>query len=124
MTVIRPYLEDVVLSQDRDWTEMIRTAVKEMALRAVTIPESLQQALGRANRGEMEIRIPEVTDASRTLYAAAHQLILCILGVAAGVVAYQAYDRGRGVLSAWLGAGSVVCFIILLGSVAAVQRRR
>jgi predicted unusual protein kinase regulating ubiquinone biosynthesis (AarF/ABC1/UbiB family) len=123
MTVIRPYLEDVVLDQDRDWTEMIRASVKDMAIRAVTIPESLQQALGRANRGELEFRVPEIADAARMLYAAAHQLIFCILGVGAAVIAYQAYDRGRTVLTVWLGVGAALCVIALLASIARVRRR-
>ncbi|MDB4877808.1 MAG: hypothetical protein JWM41_4254 [Gemmatimonadetes bacterium] len=122
MTVIRPYLEDVVLDQDRDWTELIRASVKEMALRAVTIPESLQHMLSRANRGELEMRVPEITDAARLLYAAAHQLIYCILGVAAAVIAYQAYDRGRGPLAAWLAAGAVLCLAGLVASVARTRR--
>jgi ubiquinone biosynthesis protein len=121
--VIRPYLEDVVLDQDRDWTEMIRASIKDMAIRAVTIPESLQQALGRANRGELEIRVPEIADASRMLYAAAHQLIYCIVGVTAGVIAYQAYDRGRGTLAVWLLGGAAVCMVGLVLSVARMRRR-
>ena len=60
MAVIRPYLEDVVLGQDRDWTETIGESLKAMALRAAAIPESLQETLARTNRGEMEIRVPEI----------------------------------------------------------------
>jgi ubiquinone biosynthesis protein len=122
MTVIRPYLEDVVLDQDRDWKDMVRASVKDMAMRAVTIPESLQQALGRANRGELEFRVPEITSAARMLYAAAHQLICAILGVAAAVVAYQAYDRGHATLALWLGAAAAACFIGLLTSMVRLRR--
>ena len=30
MTVIRPYLEDVVIGKDRDWGNLLRGAVKDM----------------------------------------------------------------------------------------------
>ena len=123
MAVIRPYLEDVVLGQDRDWTQMIRESLKNMALRAATIPETFLQLLSRANRGELQIRVPEIADASQVLYAAAHQLIYCIMGVAAGVVAFQAYDRGRTIMAAWLAAAAVASLVALLVSVSRVARR-
>jgi predicted unusual protein kinase regulating ubiquinone biosynthesis (AarF/ABC1/UbiB family) len=107
MTVIRPYLEDVVLGRDRDWGELLRGSIKGMARTAITIPEDLQRMLVRANSGELEVRVPEITDAARVLYAAAHQLIFAILGAVAGIVAFQAYDRGRTLLALALTAGGV-----------------
>jgi ubiquinone biosynthesis protein len=123
MAVIRPYLEDVVLGQDRDWTATIGESLKAMALRAAAIPESLQETLARTNRGEMEIRVPEIAAAARLLYAAAHQLISCILGVTAAVIAYQAFDRGRMTLAVWLLAASVLCLLTLLVSVSRSGRQ-
>ena len=124
MTIIRPYLENAVLGQEQDWKELLRTSVKDMALRAATIPESVQELLGRTNRGELEIRVPELIDASRILYAAAHQLIYCIFGVAAGVVAYEAYDRGRATVAGWLAVASGLCLVGLVISIAGARRPR
>jgi ubiquinone biosynthesis protein len=123
MTVIRPYLEDVVLGEDRDWTELVKVSMKEMAKSAVTIPENFQRLITRADRGELEVRVPEIANAARTLYAAAHQLIFTILGVAAGVVAYQAYDRGRASMAAWLASASAVFILALFLSIAGTRRR-
>jgi ubiquinone biosynthesis protein len=123
MTVIRPYLEDVVLGEDRDWTELVKVSMKEMAKSAVTIPENFQRLITRAERGELEVRVPEIAKAARTLYAAAHQLIFTILGAAAGVVAYQAYDRGRPTMAAWLAAASAVFILALFLSIASTRRR-
>ncbi|MEO6879039.1 MAG: AarF/UbiB family protein, partial [Gemmatimonadaceae bacterium] len=122
MTVIRPYLEDAVLGHDRDWTEILRGAVKDWVLRAATLPEGLQQLLTRANGGELVVRVPEITVASRLLYAAAHQLLYGLLGTAACVLAYQANDRGRAFLTWSLSAAAVVCFVSLLVSLSTTKR--
>jgi len=116
MTVIRPYLEDVVLGQDRDWGELLRGSIKDMARTAITIPDDLQRALGRVNSGDLEVRVPEIADAARVLYAASHQLIYSILGAVAGIVAFQAYDRGRTLLAVALTVGGVACLAALVVS--------
>jgi predicted unusual protein kinase regulating ubiquinone biosynthesis (AarF/ABC1/UbiB family) len=122
MTVIRPYLEDVVLGQDRDWGELLRATVKDMARTAVTIPDDLQRVLVRANRGELEMRVPEIAASARLLYAAAHQLIYAIVGTASGVIAYQAFERGRDVLAWWLTAGAVASFLGVIVSMRGARR--
>jgi hypothetical protein len=119
MTVIRPYLEDVVLGENRDWGTLLRSTVKDWARSAITIPDDLQRVLGQANRGELEVRVPEIPVAARLIYAAAHQLIYTILGTAAAVIAYQAYERGRGTLAWWLAFVAGVAFAAL-----AVSMRR
>jgi predicted unusual protein kinase regulating ubiquinone biosynthesis (AarF/ABC1/UbiB family) len=124
MTVIRPYLEDAVFGRDRDWGELLRGSIKDMARTAITIPEDLQRMLVRVNSGELEVRVPEVTDAARMLYAASHQLIFAILGAVAGIVAFQAYDRGRSLLAMALTAGGVACLTALVVSVARTRQPR
>jgi len=124
MTVIRPYLEDVVLGQDRDWGELLRATVKDMARTAVTIPDDLQRVLVRANRGELEMRVPEIAASARLLYAAAHQLIYAIVGTASGVIAYQAFERGRDALAWWLTAGAVASFLGVIVSMRGARRSR
>jgi predicted unusual protein kinase regulating ubiquinone biosynthesis (AarF/ABC1/UbiB family) len=116
MTVIRPYLEDVVLGGDRDWGAVLRASVGEMARRAVTIPADLQRALQRINSGELDVRVPELTNAARIVYAGSHQLIYCVLATATGVLAYQAYDRGRETVALWLGGVSAVLLVALFAS--------
>jgi len=124
MTVIRPYLEDVVLGKDRDWSEVLRGAVAAMARRAVTLPDDLQRALDRLNRGELQVKVPELERSARMVYAGAHQLIYCVLATASGVLAYQAYDRGRETIAEALGAVSAVLLVSLFVSMRRVARGR
>jgi predicted unusual protein kinase regulating ubiquinone biosynthesis (AarF/ABC1/UbiB family) len=125
MTVIRPYLEEVVLGQnagDRDWSALVRSSLKEMARTAIAIPEDLQRALARTNRGELEVRVPEIADAARLLYAGVHQFIYSVLAVAAGAFAVSAYDRGHKVLTGWLLVGGVAALVGLGASIIRARR--
>jgi ubiquinone biosynthesis protein len=124
MTVIRPYLEGVVAGPDRSWTDLIVTAIKEMAKSATVLPEDVRQTLGRANRGEMEIRVPEITAAARLVYAGARQLVYCVIGTAAGVLAYQAFDHGQKVIAITLFAVSIGLLSGLAWSMLVAARRR
>ena len=122
MSVIEPYLERVVLTGDRDWGSLMLTAMKEMARVAATLPESVQQTLTRANAGELEIRVPEIATAAELIYAGAHQLIYAVIGIAAGVVAYQAFDRDRIVLATALVIVAIAAFVALGSSMLARRR--
>jgi predicted unusual protein kinase regulating ubiquinone biosynthesis (AarF/ABC1/UbiB family) len=122
MTVIRPYLEEVVLGEDRDWGAIVRSSLKEMARTAVSLPDDLQRALARANRGELEVRVPEIADAARLLYAGVHQFLYCVLAVAAGAFAFQAYDRGRTTLAIWLAIAGVAALVGLGSSMSRARR--
>jgi predicted unusual protein kinase regulating ubiquinone biosynthesis (AarF/ABC1/UbiB family) len=124
MTVIEPYLENVVLGEDRDWGSFLRAAVSDMARTAVTIPDDLQRVLTRANRGELEVRVPEISSAARLLYAAAHQLIYTILGTASGVIAYQASERGNTTFAWVLSAAAALALLLLVRSMRRAGRGR
>jgi predicted unusual protein kinase regulating ubiquinone biosynthesis (AarF/ABC1/UbiB family) len=124
MTVIRPYLEGVVAGPDRSWSDLIVTAIKEMAKSATVLPEDVRQTLGRANRGELEIRVPEISAAARLIYSGARQLIYAVIGTAAGVLAYQAYDRGQNHIAGPLFVVALVFFGGLAWSMTGASRRR
>jgi predicted unusual protein kinase regulating ubiquinone biosynthesis (AarF/ABC1/UbiB family) len=124
MRTIQPYLEEYVLGRDRDWTGLVRTAVKEMALSALTIPEGIHKLLSRANRGELDVRVPEIRDAARLLYAAVHQLIFVALGIAAAVIAYLSRVRGDVGLARGAAVGSVAFLMLVVGSALRARRWR
>jgi ubiquinone biosynthesis protein len=123
MTVIRPYLEGVVAGPDRSWSDLIVTAIKEMAKSATVLPEDVRQTLGRANRGELEIRVPEISAAARLIYSGARQLIYAVIGTAAGVLSYQAYDRGQNYIAGPLFVVAIVFLGGLAWSMTASRRR-
>jgi hypothetical protein len=95
-----------------------------MAKSAAVLPEDVRQTLGRANRGELEIRVPEIDSAARLIYAGARQLIFAVIGTASGVLSYQAYDRGQRLIALPLFAIALVFLGALAWSMLVVTRRR
>jgi len=122
MRTVQPYLEEFVLGRDRDWIAMVRSSVKDMALAALTIPDGVQRVLARANRGELEVRVPEVREAAELVYAAAHQLIYAILASASGIISYMANERGERGLTIATGVATAVFLIGLIGSLFTARR--
>lgn len=122
MTTIRPYLEDVVFGANKDWMATVRSTLKEVMRTALGLPEDLQRTLGRMNRGELEVRVPEIAHAARLLYAGVHQFIYSMLAVAAGAFAFTAYDHGRTFLAAWLIIAALSALVGLAASIARARR--
>lgn len=94
MGIIQPYLQDFVLG-NRDWQKVAMETVRDMALRAVTLPEDLRKYLQRATRGEMEVKVKGVHEAARTLYTVGRQLIYTAIGIATGYAALTLHARGE-----------------------------
>ncbi len=114
MTVIRPYLEDVVFAKDRSWGAMIRAAVTGVTHSATVLPHDLQQTLERMNRGEMEMRVAELARTARLIYAGMQQVIFAALATGSAVIAFQAYDRGHSTIAIIMTIGVVVFLGVML----------
>jgi len=110
-------LRAAVFAGDRDWGRLLATALKDMARAAATLPDQITRVLDKTNSGELQVHVPEISSAARLLYAGAHQLIFSILATAAGVLAYQAYDRGRVAAAVILGVLAVVALSALTSSI-------
>ncbi|MBK6694473.1 MAG: AarF/ABC1/UbiB kinase family protein [Myxococcales bacterium] len=94
MAIIQPYLQDFVLG-NRDFTQLAVETVREMALKAITLPDDLRKYLTRATRGEMEVRVRGLSEGAHTVYAAARQIIYTAIGIAAGMAALQLHFHGE-----------------------------
>lgn len=118
MGIIQPYLQDFVLG-NRDWQKVAMETVRDMALRAVTLPEDLRKFLQRATRGEMELRVKGVQEGARTLYTVGRQLIYTAIGIATGYAALSLHARGDdGVVTKVLLGVTCFCgFMLLVSSI-------
>ena len=87
-----------------------------MALSAIAIPDKANRALDLANRGDLELQIPSISDASLLLYEAAQQLLFAFLAAVFGAFAYVLGGAGHPVLSvgAWALAG--LCLVVVVGA--------
>lgn len=93
LRTIQPYLEQFVLGQGRDWVGLVRSAVKEMAVSMLALPEGLNQLVTRANRGELQVRVEGLRESANLVYAAAQQLVFGVLAAGAAVIGYLAQVR-------------------------------
>ncbi len=124
MGIIQPYLQDFVLG-NRDWQKVAMETVRDMALRAVTLPEDLRKFLQRATRGEMELRVKGVQEGARTLYTVGRQIIYTAIGIATGYAALSLHAKGDDgtPTRVLLGVTCFCGFMLLVSSIFARPKR-
>ena len=116
MSVIRPYLERFVLGPDHDWSNLVVSTTKDLAVSAIALPGEIRKFMGAVQRGALEVSSPNVDQAAHLIYRLGHQIIYTALGIAATVVAENLRDRGDlgHARWAWYVAGGAG--VLLLGS--------
>jgi len=104
---VGPYLQEFVIGKDADWKGQITSAIREMAMSAIAIPEKTNRLLERANRGDMQLQIRGLRESALLLYAAAQQLVFVFFAIATGALGYVLSARGqRGLaIAAWVVTG-------------------
>lgn len=120
MRTIQPYLEEFVLGRDRDWVALVRASVKEMAMSVLALPEGVNRLVGRANRGELEVRVQGLRESADLVYAAAQQLVFGVLAAGAGVIAYLARVRGDRLMAT---SAAIAAAAFLIGVVRSMLKR-
>ncbi|WP_394842665.1 AarF/UbiB family protein [Pendulispora brunnea] len=114
MAIIQPYLHEFVLGK-RDWQQIAVDTVKDMAIKAVTLPDDLRKYLTRATRGELEVRVRGVQEGARILYAVGRQVIYTAIAIACGVAALQLHFRGEDHIArvlVWIAGGAAVLLVL------------
>jgi predicted unusual protein kinase regulating ubiquinone biosynthesis (AarF/ABC1/UbiB family) len=121
INTVGPYLQEFVIGKNIDWKGQITTAMREMAVSAIAIPEKANRLLERANRGEAQFQIGGLRESALLLYAAVHQLLFAFLAVATGALGYVLDARGEDRLAivAW-----VVSALNLVALVVSMSRSR
>jgi ubiquinone biosynthesis protein len=122
MDVVHPYLKEFVFG-NRDWTQIALEAAKDMAMRAITLPEHLNKYLEKSVRGEIEVRVRGMTQGARLIYSAAHQLIYAAAAITFGMAGLQLFLGGYEVGSRWCLAGTGVMTVFFLVSVALARKK-
>jgi ubiquinone biosynthesis protein len=123
--VIEPYLERFLLGEKKQWSEMVVEASREMALAALSLPGELQRFMGRALRGEIEIRVRDLDEHARIVYFSGQQLLWAFLAFGALLLATMWGDRGMDT-AAWIAgiAAGVFGFFLMLAWFSGRPRRR
>lgn len=87
MDHIRPFIEEFVLGEDRDWSGFVLKTTKEIGLEYLSIPAAFKRFLSRASHGQLEFSVRRSEEQNRRLYALGHQLIYTLLGATSVVLA-------------------------------------
>ena len=122
LRTIQPYLEEFVLGRDQDWVALVRSAVKDMALSVLALPEGVSRLVARANRGDLEVRVQGLRESANLLYAAAQQVVFGVLAAGAGVIAYLARVRGDTFVATSATVAGIVFLLGMLRSMWGAKR--
>jgi predicted unusual protein kinase regulating ubiquinone biosynthesis (AarF/ABC1/UbiB family) len=130
MHVIRPYVEEMVLGQDRDWSRFLVQTTRDVVGHAAQLPGELRKFLARAQRGQIEVRYrpsPGPSDSARLLYSLGHQMIYAA-GAITSLFAWlvlegrQEFERAEWALYA-SGACGGLLLLNMLGARGLKKRR-
>jgi ubiquinone biosynthesis protein len=118
MGIIQPYLQDFVLG-NRDWQKIVVETMRDMALKAVTLPEDLHRYLVKSTRGEMEVKVKGVNEGARAIYAVGRQVIYTAIAIATGFAALSMHNRGdEGTpVKVLLGVCGFCTFMLVMSSI-------
>ena len=122
--LVRPYVERFVLG-NRDWTQIALEAVKDTALRALALPETLDQYLRRAVRGELEVRVRDVREGVDSLYALGRQTLYVVLflGLSTLALALDLSGRRPGLVGPLAIGAAVALGFFVMSSIFNARRR-
>jgi ubiquinone biosynthesis protein len=110
---VGPYLQEFVLGKEKDWKGQITTAIREMAMSAVAIPDRMNRFLEGTNRGETQIHVAGLRDSALLLYAATQQIIFVFLSVAIGTLGFVLDARGQSILALAAWAVAVLSLVAI-----------
>ena len=113
LDVVRPYVQEFAGSEREDMLRFAANLLRRTLATAIGLPDELHRALQQLQRGETEFRSPDIRDSAKVLHYVARQLVLTILGIAAGVVAWLFYRSGA-VMPARIATGASALFFWLL----------
>jgi predicted unusual protein kinase regulating ubiquinone biosynthesis (AarF/ABC1/UbiB family) len=124
MAVIRPYLEEFVFGGEKDFTELVMNAMKDTAMSALAVPDDVRKYLGKAMRGELEMRFRGLGDSANLMYALGHQMIYALFAITAGVFGYLFFTTGALLLAYIAGGTASFFFLCLFGSMFLARKYR
>jgi ubiquinone biosynthesis protein len=114
--VVGPYLQEFVLGKETDWKAQISSAIREMAMSAIAIPDKTNRMLDQATRGAVRFQIGRLEESAMLLYSAAQQLVFTFLATAIGALGYFLDARGQATLAVISWALAAACLLAVAGS--------
>lgn len=121
LPVLRPHLEPLLLGEGRRWSGLVGAALKDLGVAALTLPGDLRRLLARADAGDLHLEIGGLREGTLLLLVLGRQIVLGLLALGSGGLAYAAQTAGNPALARLLAA---VAAILVLAIVVSVWRAR
>jgi hypothetical protein len=112
---IQPYVEKFILGEKKEWSDAVVEASRDAALSALALPSELGRFLGRAARGELEVRARHLDEGVRALYSVFQQLLWGGLAATSAVLA-TVFDGRHEDGARALAVAACSVFGLLLGA--------
>ncbi|HMU39134.1 MAG TPA: AarF/UbiB family protein [Pseudomonadota bacterium] len=114
MQVIRPYVEEMVLGKNGDFSKLLVETTRDVVTQAAQLPGELRKFLSRAVRGQIEVRFRGQEDTAHVIHSVARQVIVTALCITS-FVAWMIFDgRGQQTLSLYAQRASAGFGVYLL----------
>lgn len=123
-TVIRPYLQELLQGGEGELVERLGALAKDMALAALALPTDLRRLVGKAQRGDLEVRVRGLREGVETLYALGHQLLWAACAMFTLAFAWQARLHGDADLARWAAGAAIGFGVLFLGALVRGRRVR
>ncbi len=101
MTVIRPYLEQFVLGEDGDWSELLVETSKDVVMSITALPAEMRKLMRAAHAGEIQLKFRNIEAPAKLMYRLGHQLIFAGIGIAGAAFAVILEGRGEDARAMW-----------------------
>ena len=113
--VVGPYLQEFVLGKDTDWKGQMTTAIRDMAMSAIAMPDKMNRVFDQANRGAVRFQIGRLEESALLLYAAVQQLLFTFLAIAIGALGYflDTHDQTMLAVVAWVTSAACLLAVVM-----------
>lgn len=108
LTVVRPHIQRLIQEERGDLSQVIWQSAKRSLRSTIALPETLNQFLRKAERGDLTIQQADAHAQMKLQYAQSQQLrftLLCIAAIAIGIwlheLHYLPYARLAGLVALW-----------------------
>jgi hypothetical protein len=114
---VGPYLQQFVFGKDADVKGQMTTALREMAMAVVALPDKTNRLFDRASRGDVQFQIAGLRESALLIYAAVQQVLFTFIATGLVFLAMMLEDRGERTLSLVVGTAALVAVIAVVTSV-------
>jgi predicted unusual protein kinase regulating ubiquinone biosynthesis (AarF/ABC1/UbiB family) len=113
--IVRPYLEEFVLGDERDWSQMMFDLSREKVISFLSLPKLFDKFITRALSGQLQVRFETRQSGLNLIYLGVQQLAFSFLaGTGALIAVYFDYSGQKELVRyAMSGSGFFIALMLI-----------